>query len=130
VPSSWNPSFWSYPHRRAVAGQHPGLDPVETQDGEPVPDDGRGRLGREASAPRAARDLVPDFGASMLPVEPEQSHRADHLAVLDQLDGPADRLARGLAPLEPLEQSLRLRQGREGRHVVIPGDLGVAQDGQ
>ena len=75
-------------------------------------------------------DLVPYLGMAMLEVEPEQSHRPDHLAVLDQLDRPAYRIARGVALLEPLEQCLRVRQCRDGWHVVVSGDLGVSEDGQ
>jgi hypothetical protein len=71
----------------------------------------RAILGREAMAPPPARHLVPQFGMAMLEVEPEQSHRSDHLTGLDQLDCPADGVASRVALIEPLKQGLRLRKG-------------------
>src|SRR5215831_15189888 len=66
----------------------------------------------------------------MLEVEPEQSNCPDHLTALDQFDRPADRIASGVALFEPLKCCLRFRQCREGRHAVVPGDLGVSDDSQ
>jgi hypothetical protein len=117
------------PHRRVIFGQHPGLDPMEAQDGESVPDNGPGGLRREPPAPQRARDLVAELRPAMLEIEPVQSRRADHLAGLDQLYRPADRIPGCVALLEPIEDGVRLGQCRERRHAVVPGDLWVSKDG-
>jgi hypothetical protein len=44
---------------------------MEAQDGEPIPDDGRSRFGREPPAPPASRYRVPYLGVAVLEVEPK-----------------------------------------------------------
>src|SRR5262245_4267813 len=44
-------------NRRPVSRQHPGLDAMEAQHGESVPDDGAGGLGREPATPPAPCQL-------------------------------------------------------------------------
>jgi hypothetical protein len=103
---------------------------MQPQDGEPVPDDRRDGFGREAVAPPAAPELVAHLGAPMLEVESQEPDGADHLAVAEPLDGPADRLPGGVALLQPGQRRLRLGQRGERRHVVVSRDLRIAQDAE
>jgi hypothetical protein len=82
----------------------------------------------EPPAPPGAPELVAHLGVTVLEVEPQEPDRPDHLTVADRHDCPADRVPGRVALLEALERGRGLGQGREGRHVVVPRDLGVPED--
>src|SRR6185437_14137324 len=76
-----------------VAGQHGGLDAVESHLLEPMPQDGGDCLGHQALAPVAACKVIADDGEVIVLVPPRVAARSDDLRAAVRQQAPPQRLA-------------------------------------